>query len=185
MTVPDGTGTPGATTTRSTVSSRAGDRGARVGRGRVPGRPGPPAGPGRTGCARRAAEPERTANARTAEQIDVIADQPVATWLTNPSESVTRQVVRRVVRGAEQQHRTPVFVHYAIPTATAAATLPPAHRRGRLPAVGAVGRPGDGRSHAVVLVEPDSIAQIHVCERLGRSACDCWTAPWTSSPDTG
>ncbi|MDM7886902.1 glycoside hydrolase family 6 protein [Curtobacterium sp. RHCJP20] len=119
-------------------------------------------------AARRAADARADGDRTTAERLDVIADQPVATWLADPSESATRQVVRRVVRSAEQQHRTPVFVLYAIPdrdcgSYSAGGTAEDAY----LPWVRSAVRAMAG-SHAVVLVEPDSIAQIHVCERLGQ-----------------
>ncbi|MDP9738051.1 glycoside hydrolase family 6 protein [Curtobacterium sp. 260] len=165
---PDDTGIPGATTTRSNsvepgraIAERESAAAA------FPG--GLAHQPDQDGqAARRAAEARADGERATAEQIDVIADQPVATWLTNPSESVTRQVVRRVVRNAEQQHRTPVFVLYAIPdrdcgSYSAGGTAEDAY----LPWVRSAVRAMAG-SHAVVLVEPDSIAQIHVCERLGR-----------------
>jgi len=118
-------------------------------------------------AARRADEARADGERTTARRIDVIADQPVATWLTDPSVRVTGQTVRRVVRSAEQQHRTPVFVLYAIPdrdcgSYSAGGTDEDAY----LPWVRSVVRAMAG-SHAVVLVEPDSIAQVHVCERLG------------------
>lgn len=118
-------------------------------------------------AARQAAEARADGRDTTAARIDVIADEPVATWLTDPSERATAQTVRRVVRSAEQQDRTPVFVLYAIPdrdcgSYSAGGTSDDAY----LPWVRSAVRAMAG-SHAVVLVEPDSIAQIHVCERLG------------------
>ncbi len=103
----------------------------------------------------------------TADRLAVIADQPVATWLTDPSVTTTRQTVRRVVRAAAEQDRTPVFVLYAIPDRdcgnySAGGTAEDAY----LPWVRSAVRAMAG-SHAVVLVEPDSIAQLQVCPRLG------------------
>jgi endoglucanase len=104
--------------------------------------------------------------ATTAERLAVIADQPIATWLTDPSVPETVATVRSVLAAARSQRATPVFVLYAIPDrdcghwsrgGTAADDY--------LPWVRAVVRALAG-SHAVVLVEPDSIAQIAVCDRL-------------------
>lgn len=116
---------------------------------------------------RRESDARAAGDTTTASRLDVIADQPVATWLTDPSQDATRQVVRRVVRDAAQQDRTPVFVLYAIPdrdcgSYSAGGTT----ERDYLPWVRSAVRAMAG-SHAVVLVEPDSIAQIHVCKRLG------------------
>lgn len=102
----------------------------------------------------------------TAQRLAVIADQPIATWLTNPSVAETRATVRDVVQHARQQRETPVFVLYNVPDrdcghyskggTTAAEYLPWVRA-----AVSAM-----RGSHAVVLVEPDAIAQIEVCKRL-------------------
>jgi cellulase/cellobiase CelA1 len=102
----------------------------------------------------------------TADRLAVIADQPIATWLTNPSVTETVATVRNVVASAREQEKTPVFVLYAIPHRdcghwSRGGTAEDAY----LPWVRAVVRALAG-SHAVVLVEPDSIAQIAVCERL-------------------
>ncbi|PYY40207.1 MULTISPECIES: glycoside hydrolase family 6 protein [unclassified Curtobacterium] len=102
----------------------------------------------------------------TAERLAVIADQPLATWLTDPSVPETVDTVRSVLAAARSQQATPVFVLYAIPDRDCGHWS----RGGTaeddyLPWVRAVVRALAG-SHAVVLVEPDSIAQIAVCERL-------------------
>ncbi|PYY48811.1 glycoside hydrolase family 6 protein [Curtobacterium sp. MCBD17_023] len=102
----------------------------------------------------------------TAERLAVIADQPLATWLTDPSVPETVDTVRSVLAAARAQQATPVFVLYAIPDRDCGHWS----RGGTaeddyLPWVRAVVRALAG-SHAVVLVEPDSIAQIAVCERL-------------------
>jgi endoglucanase len=105
--------------------------------------------------------------AAVANQIAVIANQPIATWLTNgTSVATTEQTVRTVVAAAKHQHATPTFVLYNIPDRdcggyskgglTTSEYVPWVRR-----VVGAM----DG-SHAVVLVEPDSIAQISNCKRL-------------------
>jgi cellulase/cellobiase CelA1 len=110
-----------------------------------------------------AQEAGRTA---TAERLAVIADQPIATWLTDPSVPETVDTVRSVLAAARSQRATPVFVLYAIPDRDCGHWS----RGGTaeddyLPWVRAVVRALAG-SHAVVLVEPDSIAQIAVCDRL-------------------
>lgn len=104
--------------------------------------------------------------ASTADRLAVIADQPIATWLTDPSIPDTVATVRSVLAAAREQRATPVFVLYAIPDRdcghwSRGGTAEDAY----LPWVRAVTRALSG-SHAVVLVEPDSIAQIAVCERL-------------------
>lgn len=119
-------------------------------------------------AARRAADARADGERTTADRIEEIAEQPVATWLTDPSEAATRQTVQRVVRSAEQQRRTPVFVLYAIPDRDCGSySAGGTHEDAYLPwvrsAVGAM-----AGSHAVVLVEPDSIAQLRVCPRLGQ-----------------
>ncbi|PZF09915.1 hypothetical protein DEI98_11220 [Curtobacterium sp. MCLR17_034] len=103
---------------------------------------------------------------QTAEQIAVIADQPIATWLTNTSRAETRSTIRSVVSTAEQRGGTPVFVLYNIPdrdcgSYSKGGTEDDAY----LPWVRSAVRAMAG-SHAVVLVEPDSIAQVQNCERL-------------------
>jgi cellulase/cellobiase CelA1 len=105
-------------------------------------------------------------DAATAEQIAVIADQPIATWLTNTSRAETRSTIRSVVSTAKQRGGTPVFVLYNIPdrdcgSYSKGGTEDDAY----LPWVRSAVRAMAG-SHAVVLVEPDSIAQIQNCERL-------------------
>lgn len=102
----------------------------------------------------------------TADRIAVIADQPIATWLTDPDVDATRKTIRDVVRSAERQDRTPVFVLYAVPDRdcghySAGGTETDEY----VPWVRSAARAMAG-SHAVVLVEPDSIAQLQVCERL-------------------
>ncbi|WP_420370349.1 glycoside hydrolase family 6 protein [Curtobacterium sp. L1-20] len=102
----------------------------------------------------------------TAAKIAVIADQPIATWLTDTSVSETRETIRDVVRSAERQHRTPVFVLYNVPdrdcgSYSKGGTAADAY----LPWVRSAVRAMQG-SKAVVLVEPDAIAQIQVCKRL-------------------
>ncbi|MFK4483701.1 glycoside hydrolase family 6 protein [Curtobacterium sp. AB7] len=102
----------------------------------------------------------------TAAQIARIADQPIATWLTNTSRSETRATIRTVVRNAEQQRATPVFVLYTVPdrdcgSYSKGGTADDAY----LPWVRSAVRAMAG-SKAVVLVEPDAIAQIQNCERL-------------------
>ncbi|WIB27478.1 glycoside hydrolase family 6 protein [Curtobacterium sp. MCSS17_015] len=102
----------------------------------------------------------------TAERLAVIADQPIATWLTDPSVPETVATVERVLAAARTQQKTPVFVLYAIPDRdcghwSRGGTTADAY----LPWVRAVVRALAG-SQAVVLVEPDSIAQIAVCARL-------------------
>ncbi|WP_186317730.1 glycoside hydrolase family 6 protein [Curtobacterium sp. 9128] len=102
----------------------------------------------------------------TAERIAVIADQPIATWLTNPSRAATRTTIHDVVTSARQQHRTPVFVLYAVPDRDCGHySQGGTTASGYLPWVRSAVRAMAG-SEAVVLVEPDAIAQIHVCERL-------------------
>ncbi|ROP74141.1 glycoside hydrolase family 6 protein [Curtobacterium sp. PhB115] len=102
----------------------------------------------------------------TADQISRIADQPIATWLTNTSRSETRATIRAVVRNAEQQGATPVFVLYNVPDRDCGS-----YSKGGtsddeyLPWVRSAVRAMAG-SGAVVLVEPDAIAQIQVCKRL-------------------
>lgn len=102
----------------------------------------------------------------TAAQIARIADQPIATWLTNTSRSETRSTIRAVVRNAERQRATPVFVLYTVPdrdcgSYSKGGTTDDAY----LPWVRSAVRAMAG-SGAVVLVEPDAIAQIQNCERL-------------------
>jgi endoglucanase len=106
---------------------------------------------------------------RTADDIGVIARQPIATWLTNPSTAATTKTVQDVTRHARTQGRTPVFVLYNVPDrdcghyskgGTTASEY--------LPWVRSVVRALDG-AHATVLVEPDSIAQIQNCQRLERT----------------
>jgi cellulase/cellobiase CelA1 len=108
----------------------------------------------------------KAGRASTAERLALIADQPIATWLTDPSVPRTVATVRSVVAAAREQQRTPVFVLYAVPHRdcghwSRGGTAEDAY----LPWVRAVVRALAG-SRAVVLVEPDSIAQIAVCERL-------------------
>ncbi|MGN8050003.1 glycoside hydrolase family 6 protein [Curtobacterium sp. 22159] len=107
-------------------------------------------------------------DAATARQIAVIAGQPIATWLTNTSVSATRATIRDVVRSAEQQRKTPVFVLYNVPDRDCGSfSKGGTEADAYLPWVRAAVRAMAG-SRAVVLVEPDSIAQIHVCKRLGQ-----------------
>ncbi len=102
----------------------------------------------------------------TAAKIAVIADQPIATWLTNPSITATRKTVRDVVRNAEQQRKTPVFVLYAVPDRDCGSYSKGGTEADEyLPWVRAAVSAMAG-SKAVVLVEPDAIAQIQVCKRL-------------------
>lgn len=102
----------------------------------------------------------------TAAKIAVIADQPIATWLTNTSVSDTRSTIRDVVRSAEAQRRTPVFVLYNVPDRDCGSYSKGGTESDRyLPWVRAAARAMAG-SKAVVLVEPDAIAQIQVCKRL-------------------
>ncbi|WP_439694255.1 glycoside hydrolase family 6 protein [Curtobacterium sp. SP.BCo] len=115
---------------------------------------------------RQASEARADGDDATAAKIAVIADQPIATWLTNTSITATRQTVRDVVRSAERQHRTPVFVLYNVPdrdcgSYSKGGTRPDEY----LPWVRAAAKAMAG-SGAVVLVEPDAIAQIQVCKRL-------------------
>lgn len=102
----------------------------------------------------------------TAAEIAVIADQPIATWLTDDSTTRTRQTVRQVVQHAREQHRTPVFVLYDVPDRDCGHYSAGGNSAsGYVPWVRSAARAMAG-SHAVVLVEPDSIAQIQVCPRL-------------------
>ncbi|MBM7475993.1 glycoside hydrolase family 6 protein [Curtobacterium herbarum] len=104
--------------------------------------------------------------ASTADRLAVIADQPIATWLTSASVPETVATVRSVLASAREQRKTPVFVLYAIPHRDCGHwSRGGTTEDGYLPWVHAVVRALAG-SHAVVLVEPDSIAQIAVCERL-------------------
>ncbi|MGG7305590.1 glycoside hydrolase family 6 protein [Curtobacterium sp. AB451] len=117
---------------------------------------------------RREATARADGDSATARKIAVIADQPIATWLTNTSVSETRQTIRDVVRSAERQRKTPVFVLYNVPdrdcgSYSKGGTAADAY----LPWVRSAVRAMAG-SHAVVLVEPDAIAQIQVCKRLER-----------------
>ncbi len=115
---------------------------------------------------RRAAQARAAGQDATAREIAVIADQPIATWLTDDSVAATRATIRDVVRSAREQDRTPVFVLYDVPDrdcghySEGGSTV-----AGYVPWVRAAARAMAG-SHAVVLVEPDSIAQIAVCKRL-------------------
>jgi cellulase/cellobiase CelA1 len=118
---------------------------------------------------RRETQARRDGDSATAQRIAVIADEPIATWLTDPSVTETRATVREVMANARRQDKTPVFVLYTIPDrdcghyskgGTTAA--------GYLPWVRSVVRATAG-AHAVVLVEPDAIAQIAVCKRLSDS----------------
>ncbi|MCA5922455.1 glycoside hydrolase family 6 protein [Curtobacterium oceanosedimentum] len=102
----------------------------------------------------------------TAEQIARIADQPIATWLTDTSHAETRDTIRSVVAAAERDDATPVFVLYNVPDRdcgnySRGGTEDDAY----LPWVRSAVRAMAG-SHAVVLVEPDAIAQIERCDRL-------------------
>lgn len=102
----------------------------------------------------------------TADRIAAIADQPIATWLTDTSRSATRETVRTVVRAAERADATPVFVLYNVPDRdcgnySRGGTEADAY----LPWVRSAAEAMSG-SGAVVLVEPDSVAQIGKCDRL-------------------
>ena len=102
----------------------------------------------------------------TASKIAVIADQPIATWLTDTSIPETRETIRDVVRNAQRQRATPVFVLYNVPDRDCGNYSKGGTDAGEyLPWVRAAVRAMQG-SRAVVLVEPDAIAQIQVCERL-------------------
>ncbi|WIB78640.1 glycoside hydrolase family 6 protein [Curtobacterium sp. MCPF17_002] len=115
---------------------------------------------------RREAEARADGQDSTASKIAVIADQPIATWLTNTSTSTTRETIRDVVRSAEQQHRTPVFVLYNVPDRDCGSYSKGGTGSSEyLPWVRSAVRAMQG-SKAVVLVEPDAIAQIQVCKRL-------------------
>ncbi|PZE81325.1 hypothetical protein DEI91_13045 [Curtobacterium sp. MCBD17_032] len=110
-----------------------------------------------------AREAGRTA---TAGRLAEIADQPLATWLTDPSVPATVDTVRSVLAAARSQQATPVFVLYAIPDRDCGHwSRGGTAEQDYLPWVRAVVRALAG-SHAVVLVEPDSIVQIAVCDRL-------------------
>ena len=115
---------------------------------------------------RRESEARAAGDGATAAKIAVIANQPVATWLTNPSVTATRATIRDVVRDAARRGGTPVFVLYSVPdrdcgSYSKGGTTADAY----LPWVRSAVQAMQG-SHAVVLVEPDSIAQIQVCKRL-------------------
>lgn len=115
---------------------------------------------------KREAEARADGQDATAEKIAVIADQPIGTWLTNTSVSETRETIRDVVRSAERQHRTPVFVLYNVPDRDCGSySKGGTEANDYLPWVRAAARAMHG-SGAVVLVEPDAIAQIQVCKRL-------------------
>lgn len=115
---------------------------------------------------RREAEARAAGDDRTASEIAVIADQPIATWLTDDSVAATRATIRDVVRSAREQGRTPVFVLYNVPDRDCGHySKGGSTTSGYVPWVRAAARAMAG-SHAVVLVEPDSIAQIAVCKRL-------------------
>jgi endoglucanase len=115
---------------------------------------------------RREAEARADGDDATAAKIAVIADQPIATWLTNTSISETRKTIRDVVRTAERQHRTPVFVLYNVPDRDCGSySKGGTDASDYLPWVRGAVRAMQG-SKAVVLVEPDAIAQIQVCKRL-------------------
>ncbi|MFZ7088115.1 glycoside hydrolase family 6 protein [Curtobacterium sp. RRHDQ10] len=102
----------------------------------------------------------------TADEIARIADQPIATWLTSSSVASTVRTVDAVVANAEQAGKTPVFVLYDIPDRDCGSYSGGGNSmREYIPWVRAVARAMRG-SHAVVLVEPDSIAQISNCKRL-------------------
>ncbi|MCJ1713689.1 glycoside hydrolase family 6 protein [Curtobacterium sp. VKM Ac-2922] len=102
----------------------------------------------------------------TADRLAVIADQPIATWLTNSSTTVTRQTIQRVVASAKAQDKTPVFVLYAVPDRDCGSySKGGTERSAYVPWVRSAVRAMAG-SHAVVLVEPDAIAQIQNCKRL-------------------
>ncbi|WP_082517859.1 glycoside hydrolase family 6 protein [Curtobacterium sp. Leaf183] len=106
---------------------------------------------------------------RTADRLAEIADQPIATWLTNPSVTATRATVHRVVANARTQDKTPVFVLYAVPDRDCGSYSKGGTTRSEyVPWVRSAVRAMAG-SHAVVLVEPDAIAQIQNCERLSDS----------------
>jgi endoglucanase len=104
----------------------------------------------------------------TADEIDQIADQPIATWLTSRSTTASVRTVRAVVDNAAAQGRTPTFVLYNVPDRDCGS-----YSKGGVttaeyvPWVRRVAHAMRG-SHAVVLVEPDSIAQISNCPRLGK-----------------
>ncbi|ROS74715.1 endoglucanase [Curtobacterium sp. PhB130] len=102
----------------------------------------------------------------TADRIAEIADQPIATWLTNTSVTKTRATIRQVVANAASQDKTPVFVLYNVPDRDCGSYSKGGTTASEyLPWVRSAVRAMAG-SHAVVLVEPDAIAQIQVCKRL-------------------
>ncbi|GAA1446075.1 glycoside hydrolase family 6 protein [Leifsonia poae] len=98
----------------------------------------------------------------SAALIDTIADQPTAVWLGDwyASPTLLRSVLQRHLRAAEAQHATPVFVTYAIPNRdcggySAGGLAPDQYLAwNRVIASELAGR------HAVVLVEPDSLAML-------------------------
>lgn len=115
---------------------------------------------------KREAEARADGQAGTAAKIAVIADQPIATWLTNTSIPETRATIRDVVRSAERQRQTPVFVLYNVPDRDCGSYSKGGTEASEyLPWVRAAVTAMAG-SKAVVLVEPDAIAQIQVCKRL-------------------
>jgi cellulase/cellobiase CelA1 len=101
--------------------------------------------------------------------VATIANQPIATWLTSTSTATTTKTVRQVVASAKQQGATPTFVLYDIPDRdcghySAGGLAANAY----LPWVKNVVKALDG-AHAVILVEPDSIAQIANCPALEKT----------------
>ncbi|PZE24985.1 hypothetical protein DEI82_13605 [Curtobacterium sp. MCBD17_019] len=106
----------------------------------------------------------------TANALSVIADQPIATWLTGAGSTAdTVRTVRAVLESAQTHQATPTFVLYAVPDRDCGG-----YSKGGLstaaygPWVRHVADAMRG-SHAVVLVEPDSLAQISNCPRIGTS----------------
>jgi len=106
----------------------------------------------------------------TADTLMTIAEQPIATWLTSGmSTSTTVRAVDKAVGNAERQGRTATFVLYNVPDRDCGGYskggLTVADYRQWVQKVTAAMH----GSHAVVLVEPDSLAQISNCKRLERT----------------
>ncbi|NEM91662.1 glycoside hydrolase family 6 protein [Galbitalea soli] len=102
----------------------------------------------------------------TATQLTPISSQPIATWLTDgATPSITIKHVQEDIAAATAAHRTAVFVTYAIPNRDCGGYSAGGFSTSTYLAWNASIASALAGHHAVVLIEPDSIAM------LGQAKC--------------
>ena len=103
----------------------------------------------------------KTGHLRDAATMAKLASWPEATWFTSGTPSQVAQQVSTLVRNAAWQHAVPTLVAYDIPLrdcsqySSGGATSDAAYQQWIAAFAGAI-----GRAHAVVILEPDALANL-------------------------